>query len=525
VSWKLARSSPGALGVMDSGGPGSGWFKLPPHVRLMDGKLLDLANPKHPLKRLMVFMPPRHGKSYLSSLYLPAWFLGTFPDKRVMLTGYGSDFAETWGGRARNVLEAHGQEVWGVSVSRDSAAKSRWDIEGRRGGMIATGIGGSLTGRGADLLILDDVVKSHEEAHSEVMRQSVWDWFLSTAYTRLEPDGAVLIVMTRWHEDDLAGRLLAEAEDEEDEDAEGEAWEVLSFPALAEEAERTVLPGGKVWTRQPGEALWPERYDEAALRRIRKRQTAYWFGAMYQQRPSPEGGHTFRREWFKYFDQQDGWYLIPREEGGLPYRVKPVLNPSVSVTRFCTVDLATSTKETADYTVIATWDLLDTPNGKYLLLLDVDRRRLEGPDIVPALKSANAKWRPGPIYVESGGFQTAIVQAARRAGLVIRELKAETDKLTRSVLAQAGLENGRIFFRSGASWLADFEDELLMFPNGKHDDQVDVLSYAARIMGLSDEEDRGGVSSVPGFLNRVAGGGGGRRRQTGQYPGGERRVA
>ena len=177
----------------------------------------------------MVTLPPRHGKSQLISQYFPAWYLGTFPDRRTILTSYEAGFAAGWGRRARDVLEEFGPEVFEVSVREDSSAADRWDINGHVGGMITAGVGGAITGRGADLLIIDDPVKNSEDAASKTMRDKAWEWYQSTAYTRLEPGGAIILVMTRWNEDDLAGRILKESQ------TGGEKWEVMNLPAIAEE--------------------------------------------------------------------------------------------------------------------------------------------------------------------------------------------------------------------------------------------------------------------------------------------------
>ena len=219
-----------------------GRWILAPHLELLNRKLVDLAAGQ--IRRLLVTMPPRHGKSELCSVYLPAWYLGNYPERRIILASYESDFAASWGRRVRDVLEQHGQHLFEVSLRADSAAAYRWDLDGYTGGMIAVGVGGAATGRGADLFIIDDPVKSPEEAQSQTMSRRIWDWYRGVARTRLEPGGAMLLIMTRWSEDDLAGRLLA--------DRDGEAWEVLNLPALAEDDD----PIGRV----PGEALWPERF-------------------------------------------------------------------------------------------------------------------------------------------------------------------------------------------------------------------------------------------------------------------------
>src|SRR5262249_39293348 len=157
---------------------------------------------------LVIEAPPRHGKSELISKYLPAWFLGTFPQKRVMLAAYGASFARSWGRKARELLEEHGTQLFGVRVRDDLRSSSEWGLWGSEGGMVSSGVGGPMTGRGADLLIVDDPVKSSDQSRSETIREAQWDWWQSTASTRIEPGGCTIVIATRWHEDDLSGRLI-----------------------------------------------------------------------------------------------------------------------------------------------------------------------------------------------------------------------------------------------------------------------------------------------------------------------------
>jgi predicted phage terminase large subunit-like protein len=433
----------------------NGRWQLAPHLALLDDLLLDAAAGG---QRVAAFMPPRHGKSELVSQYFPAWYLGTFPDRRVILASYEADFAAGWGAKARDLLERTGP-AFGVRIKADSSARHRWDIHGHDGGMITAGAGGPITGRGAHVLILDDLVKNHEEAHSRLQRERVWDWYRSVAYTRLEPGGSLILIQTRWHEADLAGRLLAE---------EPDRWRVLSLPALAEESD----PIG----RQEGEALWPARYPQAALDETRATLGGYLWSALYQQRPAPEAGAVFRREWFRTF-----------EDRGDAYRFGDATIPKARSRRFCTVDLAVSTSTQADYTVIATWAV--TPHND-LLLIDLLRDRLEAPDIVPAIRRVYEQHRPAQIGVERAGFQLALIQEARRSGLPIQALNPDLDKLSRALPAAARMEGGQVAWPADAPWRDTLEAELLAFPHGRFDDCVDVLGYAA------GEVARGGFGEV-----------------------------
>jgi predicted phage terminase large subunit-like protein len=394
-------------------------------------------------------------------VFLPAWFLGTYPDRRVILAGHEADFAAGWGRRVRDILEEHGPSLFGVRLREDSAAAFRWDLEGHSGGMLCAGVGGTITGRGADLLIIDDPHKSAEEVQSSTSRQRVWEWWQAVARTRLEPGGSVVVVQTRWHEDDLAGRLLAD---------DGEPWEVLSLPALAGDID----PLG----REPGETLWPERYSLEELERLRRSVGSYWWAALYQQRPQPLGGGIFKRQSFRYYQLAPDGYLLRQPDGSTRFVADG------SCVRFCTVDLAASVSTSADYTVVATW--AQTPN-RDLLLLDRVRARLEGPDQVPLLQRVNQQWHPSFIAVEKVAYQLTLIQHATRQGLPIRPVTADRDKVSRALVAATRMEAGTIYHPQNASWLAEWEDELLAFSTGRHDDQVDVLAYAAIQIGSRSE--------------------------------------
>jgi predicted phage terminase large subunit-like protein len=422
------------------------------HLRLLSDKLVDVATGK--TKHLMIFMPPRHGKSELTSKYFPAWFLGHNPDKRVILTSYEADFAATWGHRARNILLEYGH-LFGVKVSPESSARNRWDIEGHTGGMSTAGVGGAITGKGAHLLIIDDPVKNDEQANSKIYRERTAEWYKSTAYTRLEPGGAVIIIQTRWHNDDLSGRLLAE---------EPGKWEVINLPAIAEDNDQL----GRI----PGEALFPRRYPVEALLDIKQTLGSYWFSSLYQQRPQVEEGAIFKRQYFKYFENTPDGYILHSGDTD-----KNVSKSTCKI--FQTCDPASSTRDTADYFVLATW--AHTPNND-LLLLDVNRTRLEGPEQVKLFKAEFSKWQPAFQAVESVAAGKILYQMLVREGLPVRELKPDKDKVTRALPAAARMEAGTVYLKRGASWLVDYEDELTSFPKGAHDDQVDVTSYAVQMI-------------------------------------------
>ena len=404
----------------------------------------------------MVLFPPRHGKSSFCSEYFPPWYLGWFPDDRVILSSYEATFAASWGRKARAVVEEHGH-LLGIGLSKESSAVSEWELaRPHRGGMVTAGVGGAITGRGANCLIIDDPVRNAQDANSPTYRETAWDWYRSTAKTRLEPDAIEILIMTRWHEDDLGGRLLFEMRNG------GEEWEVLELPAIAT---------GTDW-RPEGEALWPERYPLEVLEERRRTMGSYWFSAMFQQRPQPAGGGLFKKVSFRYFEgaRTEGTEYILRHPGGRKVWQKH------HCWRFTTVDLAASVRTSADYTVMSTWAV--TPDTE-MLLVDRIRERLEGPGIVPMMQTVQMTSDPGYQAVEATGFQLSIVQDALKAGLPIRPLQAKGDKWARAQPAAARVEGGMVYFPADAPWLQEWEDELVVFPAGAHDDQVDTLSYAA----------------------------------------------
>lgn len=421
---------------------------------------MDLAARRE--RRVILSVPPRHGKSELCSKYTPAWWLGTFPDQKVLLASYEASFAATWGGKARDLMEEFGPELWNVKVSGDSSARDAWKLEGFEGEMVTAGAGGALMGRGAHLIIVDDPIKNHEVAASPTYQESMLEWWDSTLSSRTEPGAVILLVMTRWGENDIAGKLLARMAEG------GETWKEIRLPALAEEGD----PLG----RAVGEALWPERFDREWMESRRANMIPYWWASLYQQRPAPMEGGQFKRSWFRSFRtiHEEGTYELLGEGKALKKIVK-----QDDCWRFATMDLATSLKERADYTCLAVWAV--TPD-KDLLLLDVIRERVEGPDHIKLARRVMGRWRPAYIGIEKAGFQLAAIQAARKDGLPVRELKADRDKLARSLTISAFYEGGRVYHPLRADWLPAWESELLTFPNSEHDDQVDVASYAGQLV-------------------------------------------
>ena len=433
-------------------------WTLAPHLRLLTERLMDVATGK--TQRLIVSMPPGHGKSTLVSHYFPTWMLGRFPDLSILLTSYEANFAAGWGRQCRDTLAMYGPQVFGVQPDPRVSRADWWQIQGSNGKLLTAGMGGAITGKRFDVMVVDDPVKNSDQAGSSTLRAKQWDWFASTAYTRLEPGGRMVVVMTRWHEDDLAGRLIAEARDG------GEPWEIINLPALAGDDDPL--------DRKPGAALWPERYSADALERTRGVVGSFWFNAMYQGRPTAPGGEVLKSDWFRYWRWADpGETTIELRGGGLALDV-----PADSGLVFQTIDLAASLKSSADYSVIQTWMRIAAEKSYHFLMLDQVRRRMDGPDLIAAVEAGVAKWKPRIVGVESSGFQLAICQMLKKKGIPVREIRPDRDKLSRALAATPAMESGRVWFPAAAPWRAAREAELLAFPNAAHDDQVDALSMA-----------------------------------------------
>jgi predicted phage terminase large subunit-like protein len=427
----LASQSPVGLALVDDD-----LYEVPKHLELLNKLLLDVTDGK--INRLMVTMPPRHGKSELCSKYFPAWYLGTHPEDRIILTSYEADFAATWGQKVRDIFKQH-KTVFGVSVNDRSAARNRWDIAGHRGGMATAGVGGPITGKGAEILIIDDPVKNAEQANSQTYRDKAKDWYNSTAYTRLTPTGKVILIQTRWHEDDLGGWLLEDSKDD---------WTVIDLPAIA-------MDDNDAIGRSKGEALWPELWDITKLQRSKQQLGEYWFSAMYQQQPQPLEGGILKRAWLQYMEHY------------------PNLSNSSTYTGW---DLAISEKETADYTCSCTikYNNLD---GK-LYIMDWTRDRIDFPTQIQAVLNKQQQYNSDIIAIEEVAYQAALPQALRKYKLPVKSIKVTKDKVTKIQSTFLLFEQGQVVLPTEHPLLGEFENEYAMFPSGKHDDLLDATELA-----------------------------------------------
>jgi predicted phage terminase large subunit-like protein len=409
-------------------------FELARHHQLM-ADLLEAVR-RGDLRRLMLFLPPRHGKSLLGTVIFAAWYLGCHPERSIISASYGQELADDFGRQVRNLVNSpiHRAIFPECRLANDSSSMHRFATTA--GGLyFAVGCGSPTTGRGADLLIIDDPIKGAEEARSELSRRSVHEWYSSVARTRLQPDGAIVLISTRWHCDDLAGRLLL--------GDQGENWHVLSLPAIAEVNESF---------RRAGEALWPEKFSLEILNQTRKEVGAAVWASLYQQRPSAADGTVFKREWFCF------------------YREPPPLKRTVQ-----SWDTAFKLGAENDYSVCSTWGVAE--NGYYLL--HCWRGRVEFPELKKRMKWLAAEYRPNQVLIEDrASGQSAIQELRCETALPIIAVKVDSDKVSRAQAVTPLVEAGKVFLKESAPYLQDYLDEFAAFPTGVHDDAVDSTTQA-----------------------------------------------
>lgn len=416
-----------------------------PHHRLISDALKRVATGK--CDRLMVFMPPRHGKSMLCSEYFPAWFLGRNPERHIIAATYAQGLADDFGRKVRNLVAGDVfQEVFpSCTLSGDSQAANRFHTS-KGGAYFAVGAGGPITGRGAHLLLIDDPIKGREDAESETMRHRLKDWYTSVARTRLMPGGSIVIIQTRWHEDDLAGWLLREHAHEK--------WEILNLPALAEPDD----PLG----RAEGAPLWPESYPLKELQTLRQSVGSRDWAALYQQRPSAAEGSIFKREHWQSYKPAETSPLALLQVLGVNYVVQAW-------------DTAFKTRETNDFSACVT---VGVSRSRYYVL-DVWRDRAEFPDLKRAMVAQQAKWKAHSVVIEDTAAGQSLLQELRRnTRMPLVAVKADHDKVTRAHAVTPTHEAGLVYLPEEEPWVSDFEDELAGFPSAAHDDQVDAFVHA-----------------------------------------------
>jgi predicted phage terminase large subunit-like protein len=448
----------------------------------------EVAEGKSP--RLMLLMPPRHGKSELASIRFPAWHLGHYPHHELINVGYNLDLPMGFSRKVREVFrDPQFKAIFPDAVlDPDSQSVEKWNTT-KGGGFTAAGRGGGITGKGAHILIVDDPIKDQEEADSVLVREKLWDWYQSTAYTRLAPGGGVLVIQTWWNDDDLAGRLQrAMAMIGKEGAPEGiDDFEIIKYPALSTSYEYRDdsdpdNPGPIIRTDEPIEnpspnltllrpkdfCLHEDRYPTEALKRIRANLQPRIWSALYQQNPVPDEGMYFRKEYFRYQRQL----------------------PSPAGLRIYTAwDFAIGEKQTNDWTVGATI-LQDEVDQLYVL--EIFRMKGDSFQIVEAMLDTALRWGSMPdtgylLGAEDGQIWRAIEplfkkrMAERRQYLPYEVLRPMTDKMARARPLQGRMQQGRVIFPEEAAWRAQAEQELLRFPAGAHDDVVDALAWAVQL--------------------------------------------
>ncbi len=422
-------------------------FEPAPHHRLLIEKLQGIADGT--IHRLMIFMPPGHAKTTYAAVLFPPYYYTQYPQRNIIAASHTQKFSERTGRKVRAIVAStEFAEIAQFGLSDESQAAGEWETS-RGGEYFAVGVGGAVTGRRADVAIIDDPIKGREVADSLVQREFLWEWYLSDLHTRLKPEAAIVLIQTRWHEDDLSGRLLAEM------DAGGERWEVINLPALAE--------ADDVLGRKPGEALWPTYIPLEQLENERNTQTVRNWSALYQQRPAPEEGDFFKRDWLRWYD-------------------KPPKRGQMNI--YGASDFAV-TAGGGDYTVHG---VIGVNPADDIYILDWWREQTESDTWVEALLDLRDRWKPwdwalekGQIGKSVGPFLHKRMQERRVYGSY-KQYSSAHDKATRAQAIRARMSMGKVYFPRNASWVDALVDELLHFPTGKFDDQVDVLSLFGRML-------------------------------------------
>jgi predicted phage terminase large subunit-like protein len=426
-------------------------FIYNPFIRDVENRILRIAEEKE--IAVMLAAPPRHGKTLFLSRVLPAWFLGRFPDKRVLLITYQDNFSRTQSRQARNILKQHGNAVFGINVAEDTAAANAWDIQNHEGGMEAVGAGGAITGKGADLLIVDDLIKGRQQALNENILMDMWEWFRTDVLSRLEPGASIIIMNTRWTMSDVIGMILEcqrlEEEGElDDEDASFSDFEYFNYPALAEEND--------ILGRLPGQALFPQRWDEAKLKKRKARNDDYWWSALYQGNPVPLSGEII-------------------DTGGFKRQYEYAKPPSRELFDMVVISADTAIKDTelADFSVFEVWGI--KPDGYYLL--DLIREKFQYPILKETCLALARVWRPEFVLIEDKGSGSSLVQDMRTEGnfQVMPIDPGNESKVLRMQAETPTIKSGMVVLPDHASWKEDFLIECRSFPRGKKD-QVDAFS-------------------------------------------------
>jgi predicted phage terminase large subunit-like protein len=416
-------------------------FAMNWHIEVIAAKLTAVREGK--IRRLIINLPPRHLKSLLASIAFPAWCLGHDPSAQILSVSYGQELADKLARDCRGIMISPWyQRIFPTRLAPHRHAVQEF-ITTDQGYRLATSTGGVLTGRGADLILIDDPLKP-EEALSKARRDATNDWYANTLYSRLNDKrrGGIVIIMQRLHEDDLVGHVLGQ-----------EPWEVVSFPVIAEADEVhevATIWGPERFTRRQGEALHPAREPLATLEHIRRTIGEYNFAGQYQQSPAPLGGGLVKEAWFKRYGEHER-----------PERFERIVQ---------SWDTANKATELSDFSVCTTWGV----RGKNLYLLGLLHQRLEYPALKRAVREQRDLFAANVVLIEDKASGTQLIQELIVEGCYgVTRYQPTTDKIMRLHAQTAMIENGFVYIPETAPWLAEYLHEMTVFPNGKHDDQVD----------------------------------------------------
>ena len=407
------------------------------HHQIIANEFSQIANKRK--GRLIINMPPRHTKSEFASVYFPAWIIGKFPKLKIMQVSHNTELAVRFGSKVRNIIDSQEyKQIFGdVKLREDSKAKGRWETN-HGGEYYAAGVGASITGRGADLLIIDDP-HTEQDSMSDLAMERAYEWYTSGPRQRLQPGGSILLVMTRWAEDDLTGRLL-----KAQKEPKAQSWKTISFPAI--------LPDGK--------PVWSEYWEREELEKIKASLPIRNWSAQYMQEPTSEEGAIIKREWWQ-----------PWKENSMPNLVHVIQS----------YDTAFSKKETADYSAITTWGVFYpdevTPN---IILLDALRGKYDFPELKVVAMDAYKYWEPESVIIEQKASGEPLTQEFRRMGIpVIPFVPSKgNDKFTRVNSVSPIFESGAVWYPYGETFADEVIEECAAFPHGSHDDYVDSTTQA-----------------------------------------------
>lgn len=381
-------------------------------------------------------MPPRHSKSMSITETGPSYYLGHFKEDRVIEISYNESFARKFGRKNKEKIKYFGKDLFDIGLSKDTTAADEWNIDNELGGMLSRGVLSGITGSGADFMIIDDPIKNREEADSQTHRDKIWDEWIDSFSSRLHPGAIVILILTRWHEDDLQGRLL------NPEYAEPLNWNVYNFPLEAEEND---LLG-----RQPGEPLWPERYGYSFIAE-RKRYPSS-FNALYQGRPTSQEGNILKRHWWKYYDEL----------------------PEVKL-KLISVDATFKDEDDNDFVSIQVWGKANANS----YLIDRVKARMNFPTTLQSIRNIVKKYPQAHLkLVEDKANGPAIISMLQSEIGGFIAVNPEGGKVARVNAVSPYIESGNVFIPRNAEWIHDFVEECASFPKGKHDDDVDAMSQA-----------------------------------------------